>query len=153
MEFTEEYVKQLREENAKWRTKLRELEVEQQKTQVETELAKRGIQADPSWVTLEEGKTIGESVDALVTRFPNLGKQQAAATDTDDLDLFVAPEPKKVTPKPIAPSTPASTTPKPARVNRISSRNIAEIRKDPQARAKVRDLYRSVLQQGSNQGE
>lgn len=151
-EFSEEYVKKLREEAASWRTKCRELEAQQHMTQVEAELAKRGIQADPRWVSMEEGQTVGEAIDALVASYPSL--QTKTVEEPQGFDLDFAPEPKpRVTPKPVAPSAPQSTTPKPARVNRINSRNIAEIRKDPQARAKVRDLYRSMLQRGSNQGE
>lgn len=149
-EFNEEYVKKLREEAAGWRTKCRELEAQQHNVQVEAELAKRGIQADPGWVSMEEGQSIGEAIDALVARYPSL--QTKPADESTDLDL--TPEPiKKTTPKPMAPSTPRSTTPKPVRTARINHRNIKEIRKDPVARGKVRELYRDLLRQGSNQGE
>lgn len=144
-EFNEEYVKQLREENAKWRTKVRELEAQQHQVQVEAELVKRGIQADPGWVQMEEGQSVGEAIDALVAKYPSLQSKQVEEPLFDQ-----EPEPKHV-PKPMAPSNPRTNTPKPARTQRITSRNIAEIRKDPKARAKVRDRYRQMLVKGSNQ--
>ena len=148
-EFSEEYVKQLREEAAKWRTKVRELEADQHQVQVTAELTKRGIQADPGWVTMEEGQNIGEAVDAFIAKYPSLTPKKV-----EDEPLFNLDEPKpRVTPKPMSPSSPATTVPKPAGTNRITSRNVDEIRKDPQARAKVRSLYRELLGRGSNQGE
>lgn len=154
-EFTEEYVKQLREEAAKWRTKVRELEAQQSSSTISLELAKRGIQADPSWVHVEEGQELGEAIDALVAKFPHLKQQekQSKVEVSDPLDFVLESEKPRMTPKVISPSSPKSTTPQPARTAKISSRNIGEIKKDPQARAKVRDLYRELLKKGSNQGE
>lgn len=153
-QFDAEYVKKLREEAAKWRTQCRELEAQQKNSVVQVELAKRGIQADPSWVRVEDGQDVGEAIDALVAQYPHLGPAKQAVTDSDPLDFLLEEAPKpRMTPKPIAPSTPQSTTPKPARAARITKRNINEIRKDPKARAKVRDLYRDLLAKGSNQGE
>lgn len=146
--FDKEYVAKLREENAKWRNKYRELEAQNGKSAVETELTKRGIQANADWVTVEEGQSVGDAVDALVASYPSL---QTHVTSGDDFDLTPDEPKQKMTPKVIAPSTQQSTQPKPVRNGRITDRNIAEIRKDPKARSKVRDLYRDLLQQGSNQ--
>lgn len=149
--FDTEYVKKLREEAASWRTKYRELEAQQATNAVSLELAKRGIQADPTWVKLEEGQEIGDAIDSLVEQYPHLQPTTQSVVEEQN-DSWLQPEPKpRVTPKPVAPTSPRSTTPKPARTARITKRNIAEIKKDPKARAKVRDLYRELLQQGSNQ--
>lgn len=151
-EFDEAYVKKLREEAASWRTKCRELEAQQHHSVIEVELAKRGVVANPAWVTVEEGQSVEEAVDALVATYPSLRQTVVEPQETELIDLSPQPKPR-VTPKPVAPSTPKSTTPKPARATTITKRNISEIRKDPQARAKARDLYRSLLQKGSNQGD
>lgn len=149
--FSEDYVKKLREEAASWRTKCRNLEGTQLSQQIEVELAKRGIEADPSWVTVDEGQELGEAIDVLVTQYPSLQKKDEVLEESI-LDLEPETRPR-VTPRPVAPSTPKSTVPKPVRSTVISRRNISEIRKDPKARAKVRDLYRGLLAKGSNQGE
>lgn len=157
-EFDQGYVKKLREEAANWRTKYRELEAQQQNQLVQVELAKRGIQADPSWVKLDEGQDVGEAIDALVAQYPSLegsggGHHSKYGNEGPTLDDFYdEPEVKpKLTPKPISPSSQRSTSPKPVRAARITKRNIEEIRKDPKARAKIRDQYREMLKQGSNQ--
>lgn len=148
--FDADYVKKLREEAASWRTRCRELEAAQHNAQVEIEFARRGIQADPTWVKVEEGQTIEEAVGTFVEQYPHLKVQESVdIPDIEDEQLPVV----RSTPKPIAPSTPRSTTPKKARSTRINQRNISEIRKDPKARAQVRDLYRDLLTKGSNQGE
>ena len=158
-EFGADYVKKLREEAANWRTKYRELEAQQHNQLVQVELAKRGIQADPSWVQVEEGQDVGEAIDALVAQYPSLqgsggGHRSKYSNEGPTLDDILADEPKpKVTPKPVAPSMQNSNKPKPVRAARITKRNIEEIRTDPKARAKVRDYYRDLLKMGSNQGE
>ena len=149
-EFDEAYVKKLRDENASWRNKVRELEAQQHRSVIEVELAKRSVVANPDWVSIEEDQTAIEAVDSFLTQYPHLVIDQ----NTPDLDdnEYDLDEPRK-TPKPLPPSHPRSNTPKPAMDTRISSRNIAEIRKDPKARAKIRSQYRALLKVGSNQGE
>lgn len=152
-EFSEDYVKKLREENASWRTKCRELETQQHNSVVQVELAKRGIEANPDWVTVTEGQSVVDAVDALVASYPSLQKGEVTQDDPEVFD-FTPEEPRvKLTPKPLSPSTPKSNIRKPVRDARITTRNIQEIRKDPKARSKVRDAYRAMLQRGSNQGE
>ena len=148
VEFDEAYVKKLREENASWRTKVRELEAQQNNSVVQVELAKRGVEADPSWVTIEEGKTVEDAVDTLLETYPSLQTKTV-----EEEPLFDTEEPVRTTVKPLSPSEHKTTTPKPHSPTRITSRNLKEIRDDPKARAKVRSLYRDLLARGSNQGE
>jgi len=152
--YDEDYVKKLREEAAGWRVKYRELETQNERTTVEAELAKRGIKADPNWVSIEQGQSVGDAIDNLVEQYPHLKAEPITNEPGDDLLLDLTPAPKQRTmPKPIAPSSQNTTNPKPVKSARITSKNITEIRKDPQTRAKVRDLYRELLTRGSNQGE
>jgi len=151
-EFDEAYVKKLRDEAAKWRVKAKELETQQHTSVIEVELAKQGIKADPTWVTVEEGQSVEDAVGALAASYPSLQKIEEVVQVEPDFDFTPETKPK-VLPKVLSPSSPQSNVPKPVRATRITQRNIKEIRKDPKARAKVRDAYRAMLAQGSNQGE
>lgn len=152
--FDDTYVKKLREENAKWRNQVRELEAQNETAEVQVELAKQGIVADPRWVSVNEGQSVEDAVSKMKEEYPHLAQTVTPTTekvDVLDFELELPVEKPKV--KPLAPATQLSTTPKPARATRINSRNIAEIRKDPVARSKIRDAYRGLLLRSSNQGE
>lgn len=149
-EFDESYVKKLREENASWRTKCRELEAQTHAAEVDSELVRQGLKADPSWVQIEEGQSVADAVKALAEQHPHL-QSKVMPDVVSDLDFTPVARPMSV--KPIQPSTQRSTTPKPATATRITTRNISEIKKDPVARAKVRDFYRDLLKSNSNQRE
>lgn len=144
-DFDEKYVKQLRDEAAGWRTKYRELEAQGLYKDVEVELAKRNIKADPTWVEVKEGQTISQAVDSLVEQHPHLASAPAPT-----------PTNEKVTPEVRRPQAPRamstgthshSDTPD----NPMRDRSLDEIKKDPVARAKLRDLYRGLLEKSSNQ--
>lgn len=142
-EFDEKYVGKLREEAAQWRTKYRELEAQGLYKDVEVEFAKRGIEADPSWVNVAEGQSIGEAVDALVTKHPNLSSTVPSVT-TPTVD-----EPKVT--RPLAPKAMAAGSPKTETPTTLKDRTPSEIKKDPVARSKLRDQYRALLAGSSNQ--
>lgn len=150
-EFDEAYVKKLRDEAASWRTKFRELEAQQSKNLVEVELAKQGLQADPGWVNIEEGQSVEDAVAAFATKYPHLKKQESRSVSVDENDFDFTPQPPKTAPKPLTPTNPNTNIPKPVKATRITGKNINEIKKDPVARAKVRDAYRALLQKSSNQ--
>lgn len=150
-DFDETYVKKLREEAASWRTKCRELETQTHEAEVSKELMKQGVNANPNWVSVEEGQSVEDAVKNLVSEHPHLQQKDVEIVEPM-LDFDSIPS-KPTTPKPLRPSTQGSNNPKPHRETRISSRNIEEIRKDPQARAKVRDFYRELLKSKSNQQE
>jgi len=133
--FDAAYVKQLREENASWRSKVRELEAQ---SEVQVELARRGIQADPTWVQMKPGQNVEDAVTDLINKHPQLTKPAETVQETVQRPLV----PKAIqsgTGNPINPDKP------------FHERNVQEIKKDPVARAKLRDLYRAQLAASSNQ--
>jgi hypothetical protein len=153
--FDAEYVKKIREEAAGWRTKYRELESEVAYSKVEAELARRGVKADPSWVTLKEGQKISEAVDALVKQHPHLvGSTGQPVVPTEETEPQAKP-----TPHVIRPSLPKAMTPGGSNTNSpgadptslYGKRTFEEIKKDPVARSKLRDHYRQLLASSSNQ--
>lgn len=143
-EFDAEYVKKLREEAASWRTKYRELEVQGTYKDVQVELANQGIKADPTWVTMKEGQCVSDAVKDLVSEHPHLAPS-------------VAPSPPVVQPTDVprrvqAPHVMNTTHPKTeVPSNPLHERSVEEIKKDPVARSKLRDLYRAKLAASSNQ--
>jgi hypothetical protein len=141
--FDIEYVKKLREENASWRTKYREME---QKQGVLAEFQTRGIKADPRWVVLEEGKTVTECVDRLLEEFPNLKSDERSP----DLQRKPSGGP---TPKPDNSSNPFknSNTPGDKPLGLLKERSVQELKKDPIARSQLRSEYRALLAASSNQ--
>lgn len=147
--FSREYVEGLRQEAAKWRTQFRELETKQTTNTVALELAKRGINADPSWVQVGEGVSVEMAVEDLVARFPNLVSESGLPqppTNAPKQDT-VPVKPASVGVKPQAPATIQTNVP----VEPMKGRSLEEIRKDPTARASLRDRYRSMLKKASNQ--
>lgn len=142
--FNYEYVKELREENASWRTKLRDTEsklnqleskLQQQyiTAKVAGEFAKRGIKADPSWVKVD-GEDVEGAVNAFINEYPQL-------VDTNTT------QPNKPT-KPSIPQVGRgkqdTNTPSPG------ERSINEIREDPKARSQIREHYRQLLANKQN---
>jgi len=141
--FSAEYVRELRQENASWRTKLRdlegrynELESSLKKTQVTNnvaqELTKRGINANPSWISLKEGETPQQAVDSFLNEYPQFAGQQQV-------------EPK---PQPVKPPIPPAHRSDQRTGMPDNTRSLKEMKEDPVARAKVRDQYRQMLSDG-----
>lgn len=150
--FNREYVQELRQEAAKYRTEAKELknqledykslEAQITSVRVENELMRRGVNADPSWVNLAEGQTPAEAVDNFLVKFPEF---KAGAEEP-------SVEHKKV-PKAISPNPNKAAVPDGSPVGAIGSRGLDEIKSDPMARDSLRDLYRDLLRTTSNQPE
>ena len=138
--FSLEYVKELREENAKWRNKVRDLEGKVTGSEIKVELDKRGIKADPSWIKLNEGETASVAVDKFVVDYPHLVPQSAGEDP---------PRNRAKAPKAMSPGGSNTNTPGPSANG--SSRTFAEIKKDPVARASLREKYREMLRNQSHQ--
>lgn len=139
--FSADYVKQLREENASWRKKVRELEAHKTQSEVAVEFAKRGVNADPSWLRIPEGVSAQEAVDAFLSSFGT-----PAAPEEDHSPL---------------PSAPAALIPNPSKANVpgpaasgaiLGGRSLNEIKEDPKARQMLREQYRAMLRDQSHQG-
>jgi hypothetical protein len=137
--FSAEYVRELRSENAQWRTKLREMESKygelenkmnsmNTKTTVASELLKRGVKANPDWIKPQEGQSVGEAIDNFLNEYPQFAVDQQAK------------------PEPARPNIPKSSRSEPkTNVPTPGERSITEVRDDPKARSEVRDLYRQML--------
>ena len=139
--YSADYVKSLRDEAASWRTKLRELETKYTELETKTkqehlsntigkELERRGIKADPSWVKLEDGMSPEQAVDKFLKNYPNLIPSEQPIA------------PKRVR-NPMRPNAADSN------IENTAVSELDAIKKDPIARSKVRDLYRSLLAQSA----
>ena len=141
--FSSEYVRELREEAASWRTKFREAEAKVQTLEqtiqvgniisnVKNEIDKRGLKINPEFITIGDDGDAVKAVDAFLEEYTQ----------------FAIVEPPKRTPnfdtKPIT-SSKTNTNNNPVRKG-----NIMDIKNDPIARAKLRDQYRSMLGRGDN---
>ena len=144
--FDADYVKSIRQESAKYRTQAKELKselegykgLEAQLTaiRIENEFIRRGIQAEPQWVQIQEGETPSQAVDSFLEKYPQFaGGSPEAQEET------------KVEPK----SIPKAMTPKPTNTREVSNRSLDEIKNDPAARSNLTDLYRDLLKNSSNQ--
>lgn len=134
--FSPEYIKELREEAASWRTKFRDAEGKTQKleadlgqlktgTEIQSELLKRNLNIEPSWIKLGSKETPAEAIDKFLEKYPNF------KTSDDVASRFI--------PKPL-PSDKTNTN-----ISDTQVKDIQSIKNDPIARAKYRDLYRSML--------
>lgn len=154
--FSQEYVAELRRENAHWRNKLRDVEtVVQQYQQAEKdyqindriskELTERGLtDVDPVWVDVGDGQDINKAVDAFLEKHPRfkVGLEDPFPAPADKEEH--APARGKVTP-------PMSVERKNTNVSKYPS-DYQSMKKDPMARSKLRDLYRGLLSAQQNTG-
>jgi hypothetical protein len=148
--FPSEYVKELRAENAEWRTKYRGLEERVLQAEVRSELKERGIKADPSWVKIEKDQSIGEAIDSFIESYPHLAIQKQESSK-EDFTLKTKVEPKTKT-KPIAPEHKKdSNVPGPSAGGLMKGKDLTEIKKDSKARGQLRDLYQNLLVNASYQ--
>ena len=143
--FSLDYLQELRQENASWRTKYRDSEASKTElesklskntvqSQVANEFVKRGIKADPSWLKVPEGSDVAVAVDGFVAEYPQFADTGKTSTET-----------KEIT-NPTKPTIPA-TNKQSQKTNNTGSldRSIIEQRDDPKARSEIRDHYRSLL--------
>jgi hypothetical protein len=148
-DFSEEYVRQLREEAAGWRVKYREMEQKQKMLEVKAELDKRGIKADPSWIKVADGQSVELAIEGLLRDYPHLKPDPENEMSPEEDDTISKIINKKVEvgkmPKPASPD-PASyghETKSPQEV--LKNRQLDEIKKDPKARSLLRKQYRHML--------
>lgn len=137
--YSKEYVANLREEAATWRTKLRETEAkveelsntikgERQSNTVGRELERRGLKCNPDWVVVEEGSTPEKAVDKFLKDYPQFA--QVA-------EIPIMPKNKNL--RPMGANLPDSN------IENTAKSELEAIRKDPIARDKLRSLYRGLL--------
>lgn len=148
--FDREYVQELRKEAAKYRTEAKEYksQLEQLKSldaqittvRIENELIRRGINADPTWIRINEGQTPADAVENFLVKFPEF---KAGTTEHNVEHKNV---PKAISPNPNKASLPEGTP-----VGAIGNRSLTEVKNDPMARDSLRDLYRDLLRTSSNQ--
>lgn len=164
--FSAEYVSELRQENASWRNKLRDMEAKYQslesklnKTTTEatiaSELTRRGIKANPSWVTMGDKETPEQAVNNFLKEYPAFNTQSTDDGMTDDEITANIPAPhqqRKWNVNGYNQQDRSQNIPGvfPPRQNtnvphNANNRDVMELAKDPIARAKVRDLYRQKL--------
>jgi len=148
--YSADYVRELRDEAASWRTKLRDSETKYQtleksvqeatvKATLGEELSKRGVKVNPEWIKIGQGQTTAQAVDLFLKEYP-----QFAAGNTDDGDVITA-QAADTTPDPRSQQRPQTTKKANSNVQVGKVSDLQAIKKDPVARAKVRDLYRSLV--------
>lgn len=139
--FSADYVRELRQENAQWRTKLRDMENKYGELEaklgqttkamtVSSELARRGIKANPRWVDIQDNQSPEEAVENFLKEYPQF-------------DTAPAPEPKPEPKRPNIPGTPKA--PQNTNTPPNANRSVMELKEDPVTRAQVRDQYRELL--------
>ncbi len=139
--YSAEYVKELREEAANYRTKARDANeelatlkntVSKDKTvgTINDEFTKRGIKADPKWVTLDEGQDATKAVDKFLKDYPQFS--------ADSQPNVIKGQ------KPLAPQN-TNTNIQNTKVSELGA-----IKNDPIARAQLRDRYRNLLANQAN---
>lgn len=145
--YSSEYVKELRDEAAGWRTKLRDTEDRLNKLTIDIEnskkqstvseiLSQRGAKGvKPSWIEVEEDGNAETAVDNFLKEYPQFTQK----------DEFVPNSQKKNRAAP-----PMKTQRDNSNIENTEISELSAIKKDPIARAKLRDLYRGLLAQNSS---
>ena len=149
--FDRKYVQELRAEAAKYRTEAKELktEIEQLRSldaqikaaRIENELMRRGVEADPTWITIKDGQTPAEAVDKFLEKYPVFHGETEVGVE------------HKPVPKALAPNQNNVTSPAAVPNGTLGTRGLDEIKADPAARSNLRDLYRDLLRTSSNHAE
>lgn len=141
--YSADYVKQLREEAASWRTKFRELETQQKTYTVQEELNKRGIKANAKWVDVQEGQSITEAVEAFTKEYPHLVIQtNTEPTEPDNTKAIK----KVIGPKPNTPPVTNINSTKSKDLNTaLKTGSLNDIKNDPNLRKQTQQWYQSML--------
>jgi len=144
--YSAEYVKSLRDEAASWRTKLRDVELiaktnEEKAIQLEASIAKqninssinaelksRSLEIDPDFIKLEKDQSPKDAVDNFLKKYPQFG-----------IVKDVPPVP------PVKGKIPMPPNPQNSNVENVNISELSSIKKDPIARAKLRELYKGLL--------
>lgn len=148
--YSADYVKELRDEAAGWRTKLRETEDKLNKLQADIDsknkqntiqdvLSKKGMTGiNPKWIEIGDGMTPEQAVDKFVKDYPHLFTQKPS----DDFTSKDTGTPRSNY-RPMVPNYDNSN------VENTDKSELKAIKKDPIARSKLRDHYRSLLNKSS----
>lgn len=139
--YSADYVKELRDEAAMWRTKFKEENKrantldEQVKgivtyTEVQEEIAKRGLKIKPDFIELGEDNDIGKAIDSFLEEYPQFAEPVNSFSRNSIKE-------NKSKDKPLQPNRDKNFN--------IKNFNIGDIKKDPIGRAKLRDMYRNAL--------
>lgn len=151
--FDRDYVKELRQEAAKYRTEAKELksQLEEYKSleaqittvRVENELVRRGIAVDPGWINIRDGQSPSEAVDNFLEKYPQFstGVEEQSSVE------------RKNVPKAISPNQNNAAHPGFGPNGMLGDRDLGAIKQDPIARSNLRDLYRDLLHNSSNHQE
>lgn len=151
--FDKDYVKSLREEAAKYRTQLKEIKTQLEEfkslesqinsVRIENELVRRGVNANPEWIQLNEGQSPAQAVDNFLEKFPQfvVGVSEPEKAEPKKVPKAISPNPNKAANVGLNP------------VGLLGTRALNEIKQDPVARGSLRDLYRDLLRTSSNQVE
>ena len=151
--FDKDYVKSLREEAAKYRTQLKEIRTQLEEfkiidkqintVRVENELIRRGVNASPEWIQLQEGQSPAQAVDNFLEKFPQfvVGVSEPEKVEPKKVPKAISPNPNKAANVGLNP------------VGLLGNRGLEEIKQDPIARSSIRDLYRDLLRTSSNHQE
>ena len=155
--FDQEYVSQLRNEAGKYRQQVKSLkedlkeykglEAQVQNVRIETELVRRGVQADPNWVSIGEDESPTEAVDHFLEKYPQFTD---GTGHIDEPMVKEAVEPLYI-PNSMPPNPSKANIPGPPAQGKLGSRSLDEIQQDPMARQTLREVYRDQLRSGSHQ--
>ena len=139
--FSEDYVKELRAEAADWRVKFRELESTVGTKDVENELLKRGVEAEPQWVVKKDNQSVSDAVDSFLEKHPVFNPSEEVKTDESE---------QTIKPKFMQRKTQQSNVPGPKSNGSFTGKTSEEIKKDPKARQALARQYRQLLAQSSH---
>lgn len=159
--FDKEYVSNLRSEAAGWRTKTRELEsqvaqlskldAEVKAVRVENELIRRGINIDPTWVSVQENQTIGEAIDMFAEKWPHLVATSQETVELEEESEVVEPKLSRKVPPAMPPNPNKANVPGPQAKGSFGDRTMEEIKKDPRAKSQLTAQYRDLIRNSSHQ--
>lgn len=145
--YSPEYVKELRDEAASWRNKLRDKETEYTtlqesikqtaiKVSITDELQKRSLKVNPDWIKIGQGKSAKDAVDDFLKEYP----QWEGGTETQE---EIVTQTQVTDPRTTQRAQTVKKTNTNVQTNQV--RELDQIKNDPIARSKLRDKYRALL--------
>lgn len=149
--FSEDYVKELRSENASWRTKVRDLETKMSRMEMDMQLQKGmqelGIVAEPNWINVKEGQNVREALEEFAAKYPQLTSQGQVQTQE------ASATPEKPSIHSMKMSQTNSNNPGPSAGGSLVKKSLQEIKQDPKLRRVLTEQYKSLLDASSHQNE
>ena len=131
--YSREYIHELREEAAGYRTRLKEAEAKitelsqnaqrnQTQTTLQSILEKKNVKVNPDWIKIEDGQNPEQAVDQFLKDYPQFKGSTQPSTQ-----------------RPMSPERKNTNVP-----SNFSPDYKAE-KADPVSRSKIRDIYRAML--------